>query len=64
MRARSTLSLVAVLLLGVTAKLTFVDAHLARAVPSSTSVDLQTLQRSVANLPLQNVQDMTFVFAD
>ena len=64
MRVRSTLSLFAVLLVGITAKLTFIDAHVARAVPSSAGVDIQTLQRSVSNLPLQNVQDMTFVFVD
>ncbi|MDA9413935.1 hypothetical protein XI04_26955 [Bradyrhizobium sp. CCBAU 11430] len=64
MRVHSTLSLVAVLLVGVAAKLAFFDPHLARAVPSSASVDIQTMQRSITNLPLQKFQDMTFVFAD
>ena len=64
MRARSTLTLLAVFLVGgVVAKLAFFDPEPAKAVPASTSVDIQKMQQSITNLPVQKFQDMTFVFS-
>jgi len=64
MRARSTLTLLAVFLVGgVVAKLAFFDRQPAKAVPASTSVDIQKMQQSITNLPVQKFQDMTFVFS-
>jgi hypothetical protein len=63
MRARSALTLVAVLLVGVAAKLALFGPQPAEAVPSSASLDIQKMQRSITNLPVQKFQDMTFVFA-
>jgi hypothetical protein len=64
MRARSTLTLVAVFLVGgVAAKLALFDPQPAKAVPASTSVDIQKMQQSITNLPVQKFQDMTFVFS-
>jgi hypothetical protein len=63
MRARSALTLVAVLLVGVAAKLAFFGPQPAEAVPSSASLDIQKMQQSIKNLPEQKFQDMTFVFS-
>jgi hypothetical protein len=63
MRACSTLTLVAVFLVGgVAAKLALFDPQPAKAV-STTSVDIQQMQQSITNLPVQKFQDMTFVFS-
>jgi hypothetical protein len=48
---------------GVVAKLAFFDPQPAKAVPASTSVDIQKMQQSITNLPVQKFQDMTFVFS-
>ncbi|WP_439399365.1 hypothetical protein ACRQ5Q_18460 [Bradyrhizobium sp. PMVTL-01] len=63
MRASSTSTLVAILLIGVAAKVAFFGAQPAEAVPSSTSLDIQQMHRSITNLPVQKFQDMSFVFA-
>jgi len=64
MRARSTLTLVAVFLVGgVAAKLALFDPQPTKAVPSSTSVDIQKMHQSITNLSVQKFQDMTFVFS-
>jgi hypothetical protein len=64
MRARSALTLVAVLLVGVAAKLALFGPQPAAAVPQSAGLDIQEMQRSITNLPVEKFQDMTFVFAD
>ena len=64
MRARFTLTLVAVFLVGgVAAKLALFDPQPTKAVPSSTSVDIQKMHQSITNLSVQKFQDMTFVFS-
>ena len=64
MRARSTLTLVAVFLVGgAAAKLALFDPQPTKAVPSSTSVDIQKMHQSITNLSVQKFQDMTFVFS-
>ena len=64
MPARSTLTLVAVFLVGgVAAKLALFDPQPAKAVPSSAGIDIQKMQQSITNLPVQKFQDMTFVFS-
>jgi len=62
MRTYPTLTLVSVLLVGVAAKLTFYGPVPAAAVPSSASQDIQKMQQSIANLPVQKFRDMAFVF--
>jgi hypothetical protein len=51
------------LLIGVTAKLSFFDPQPAEAVLSSATLDIQKVHQSMTNLPVQKFQDMTFVFA-
>jgi predicted acyltransferase len=63
MRARFALTLVAVLLVGVAAKVMLFPQP-AEAVPSvsSLSLDIEKMQAGITNLPVQKFHDMTFVF--
>ena len=61
MRARFALTLVAVLLVGVAAKVMLFPQP-AEAVPSVASLDIKTMQAGITNLPVQKFHDMTFVF--
>ena len=63
MRARFALTLVAVLLVSVAAKVTLFPQS-AEAVPSSPTLDIEKMQAAITNLPEQKVHDMTFVFDD
>jgi hypothetical protein len=63
MRTRFALTLVAVLLAGVAAKVTLFPQP-AEAVPSISGLDIEKMQAGITNLPVQKFHDMTFVFDD
>jgi hypothetical protein len=66
MRAHHIVAVVAVILLGLTVKLFFFAASTAVANPhviDSTGVDVSRLQRNARDLPVQKVDDMSFVFS-
>ena len=61
---RTALTLVAVLLIGVAAKLAFFGAAPAEAVISSATIDTRELQQNITNLPVLKFQDRSFVFVE
>jgi hypothetical protein len=65
MRAYHIIAVVAVILVGVGAKLIFFTAPAAEADPlsiNSVGVDVSQLQQNAKNLPVQKFQDMSLVF--
>ena len=63
MRVRFALTLVAALLIGVGAKVALFPQP-AEAVPSISTLDIEKMQATITNLPVQKFHDMTFVFDD
>jgi hypothetical protein len=61
------IAVVAVVLTGFAVKLIFFSAPIAEASllsVKSVSMDISEVHRSSKNLPLQKIDDMTFVFSD
>jgi hypothetical protein len=64
MRARFVLTLVAALLIGGVAAKVALFPQPAEAVPSMSGLDIEQMQASITDMPVQKFHDMTFVFDD
>ena len=67
MRAHHAIAIVAAILVGFGLTLIFSSAPIAVAdarVLKSGSMDISEMQRSITNLPVEKIHDMTFVFSD
>jgi len=61
------IALIAVILIGVGVKLIFFSAPTAEASllsVKSVRMDVSEVQRNTKNLPVQKIDDMTFIFSD
>jgi type IV secretory pathway protease TraF len=67
MRARHVIAVMTVIAVGFGLKLTFFSAPIAAADVGSTksvSMDISEMHHKIKNLPVENFDDMTFVFSN